>query len=158
MKLHKFKEKYSSLNHIHKHIVSCMLVQMNSSKKYTSTNDAIHKKISDNMELMNIGYEELYRLLNKSFDYSTNRKTYESFRGRKSINSALLEDTCTVLNIPAEEIRHLKGPNGGASVDCQNIDWLFNSLSTQKQSAIQYLANALFMAEHCPEVFDNFEE
>ncbi len=158
MKLNEFKEKYSSLNHNHKHIVFHTLRRMQQSKKHTRINHAIHNKILQKRKSMNIGYEELYRLLSKSLNNTVNRKTYEAFMRRKSIESELLIETCKILNISIEDINKLKNSFIIQGSVTREIDWLYNSLTKQDQSAICYLASALYMDEHYPEIFNDNDD
>ncbi len=158
MNLHKFKEKYCSLNHIHQHIVFHTLSQMNNSQKYVDINSIIFEKIVEKRNSMNISYVQLYKLLNESMNNTVQQPTYDQVMRRKSIGSDLLPGICSILNTSVEEILKEANILAVASVNCQDFEWLFNSLSLQQQSTIQYLADALFMAEHCPEVFEHHNE
>ena len=67
----------------------------------------------------------------------------------------MLEKICEILNIPIKEINELKSNLLILASDTANIDWLYNSLTIEEQSAICYLASALYMDEHYPEYFDD---
>lgn len=155
MKLITFKEKYSSLNHNHKHIVYHTLCRMKHSKQYTTINEAIYDIIQRKMEAKGIGYKRLYKELNKKLNGSVNIRTYESCMYRKTINGELFENICSLLNIPIHDILKLKKSILHKSNDTSNIDWLYNSLTEQDKKVIYYLASALYMNEYYPEVFDN---
>lgn len=158
MNLKKFKEKYLSLNHNHRNIVWGTLRRMKHSTKHNKINYAIHNRIKQERKALGIGYEELYRRLSHSLNNSVPKKTYDSYMLRKSINGDLLIHICKILNISTAEIDKIKKSILIQSSDATEIDWLYNSLSPQDQAAICYLASALYMDEHFPEVFNDNTE
>lgn len=92
---------------------------------------------------MEISYIELYNLVNKSLEGTVPLKTFDSLVHRKTIKGVLLEKICEILNITIKEINELKSNLIILASDTANIDWLYNSLTIEEQSAICYFFEIL---------------
>ena len=153
--LDNFIEKYYSLNDTHQQIVFETLKRMQRSYKHEITNYTIHELFKAQQKKLNIKYSKLYTLLNENMNGGISNKTYESFMRRKSIDGYLLPEICKILEIPLSEIDNIKNSISIQSSDATNIKWLYDSLHKCNKSAIYYLACALYMNEHHPEVFND---
>ena len=153
--LDNFIDKYYSLNNKHQQIVFETLRRMQRSHKHNIVNYTIYELIKTQQEKLDIKYSKLYKLLNQSLNGTVTPKTYESYMRRKSIEGDILPAICKILEIPPSEIDNIKKSISIQSSDATSIKWLYNSLSECNKSAMYYLAHALFMSEHYPEVFDD---
>lgn len=151
----KFIAVYNSLNNHHKQIVFQTLFMMDRKFKHESQKEAVHDKIKEKQNELNIGYSKLNKeleKLNQKRGTFYSAKTYESIISRMTINSETFDDICEILQLSKEEIDAI-----GRSVQFEeqvSIEWLFTSLSPKNRNAIFTLVNLLNMEETSPEYFD----
>lgn len=152
-----FISVYNSLNNHHKQIVFQTLLMMDRKIKHNSPKKAIHDRIKEKQNKLDIKYAKLKRKLEESAQkrgMKLSEQTYESVIRRKSIKGETFDDICKILQLSKEEVNAI-----GLSVqfeDQVSIEWLFNSLSPKNRNAIFTLVNLLNMEETSPEYFDPY--
>ncbi len=157
MESKKFIKVYNSLNNHHKQIVFQTLLMMDRKLKHTSPKEAIHGRIKEKQNKLDIKYAKLKRKLEESAqerEMKLTKQTYESVLRRKSIKGETFDDICEILQISKDELKDIR-----RSVhlgDQVSIEWLFNSLSPKNRNAIFALVNLLYMEETSPEYFDPY--
>lgn len=149
-----FKKKYGDLSPLNQKVVMGTVRRLSHSGKQMQINIEFFDKISKARKETRIGYEELYRKLQEKCNNSVSRKTYEAFLSRKSSKSSLFEPVCEILGISNKEIKDIQN---SFIIQCKYLNdsrWLYESLSERDKQAMDYLVNALYMAEHSPEIFE----
>lgn len=149
-----FESYYNKLPSDYKKVIYNTMLQMPHPNSYLYVNYIIFSEIERKMKEKNIGYEELFTRIYEITNNGTEKKTYESFLNRKSINSGLLAPTCQILEIPLEAIRKNLPIQ---SYDRSSLLGLYYSLSKKDAKTIRYITNSLYLLLYSPEFFNDNE-